>query len=1097
MNQLYKKIAKHLWLSLAVCLTTLTAFSQSRLVTGRVTDATGGVIPSATVMIKGTKTGTSTDVQGNYSIAAKTGDVLVVRFTGFLTRELTVGSASRIDVKLEEDQTQLEDVVVVGYGTQKRSKITGSVSKLDHKVIETGVRANPASALAGTIPGLRVQQTSGRPGAVPSIILRGGTNLDGSGSPLVVVDGFLRSGFSDINQDDIESIEVLKDASATAIYGARANNGVVLITTKKGKNGVSEISLRAKTGINKINNPYEFLNARDYLYWSRMSIKTSGMYDPSRLSQLTSSGPFGTGNRFKDGAGNLLDGNKDASAVWSTMILNDDNRVKLADGWQTMKDPVYGDELIFNDFKYSDYALRDYSLTQDYNVSVNGGNDKGKYYAGLGSFDEQGLPINSYYKRITFVLNAEYKLKPWLTSISSFNFADAKWRDAVSTSEGFYMTRSLGAPPTMRGVNEKGDLLIGRDSGDGNPLVNADKYIRRNNTDKFTLSQAFQVDFMKGLNMRVSANWFFNEGHYESFNKDYLQSPGVINTTRSSSASFSRDLSQTYNAVVNYNTIFAERHNVQLMAGSEYYDIYSKGLSASGSGAPTDDFMDLGLTNSDKDRRSIDSFHNRQRILSFFSRFNYDFDEKYLFQFTVRRDGYSTLINNRFGTFPGVSVGWNIHKEDFMQPISNVVNSLKLKAGYGENGNVSSIGAYTLQGSYGTNKYNSAVGYLLSGLPFPDLLWERSSTVEVGLEATLLNKVDVTVSTYQRKTSDKISSFNLPATAGYTSLTTNNGSIQNKGVEADVNYRAVNGRDWTVSVSANVAYNANKILKLPANGLENNRQGGIQVYDPRAGKIVFVGGYQEGQDPSTAYAYVAEDLYRTQADLDKYAANLVDLNGAKILLGSNKWNNLTPAQRNSYYQIAMGDVRWKDIDQNDTIDYRDRARMGRTIPRWTGGFSVNVKYKRLSLSTRLDYALGFVQFDGPRAWFLGNSQGTFNTTSEVFDSYTPENINAKYPTYYWADQLFKANVTRESSMFYKKGDYLALREVSLSYSLPTKWADKIRSQGVNFTLTGQNLAYLSESTLFSPESGSLSVGSAGSGGYPLPRTFIFGVQFIF
>jgi len=1097
MKETYQTFARHFLLGLAVCLSTLTAIAQSGTITGRVTDATGAGIPSATIIIKGTKTGTSTNNDGRYTLSAKSGDVLVISYTGFLSKEIAVGSSANINIQLAEDNQALDDVVVVGYGTQKKSKITGSVSKLDSKVLETGVRSNPASALAGTIAGLKVQQTSGRPGAVPSVILRGGTNYDGSGAPLVVVDGLLRSGFSDINQDDIESIEVLKDASATAIYGARANNGVVLITTKKGKAGLAEISLRAKTGINKLNNPYEFLNARDYLYWARTAIKNSGVYDPSRLSQLTSSGPFGTGNRFKDASGNFIDGNKDASAVWSTMILNNDNKVKLGQGWQTMTDPVYGDQLIFNDFKYSDYALRDYSLTQDYNVSMTGGNDKGKYYAGLGGYNESGIPINTFYKRITFVLNGEYKLKPWLTSISSLNFADAKWRDPVTNSEGNYFTRSLGAPPTMRGVNEKGDLLVGRDSGDGNPVVNDDKFIRKNNSDKFTLSQAFKVDFLKNLSLRASANWYYNESLIESFNKDYLQSPGVINTTRASSASFSRDLSQTYNAVLNYNTTFLDKNHVELMAGSEFYDIYSKGLSASGSGAPTDDFMDLQLTNSDKDKRSIDSYHTRQRILSFFSRFNYDYDEKYLFQFTVRRDGYSSLLNNRFGTFPGVSIGWNMHKEAFMQSLSPIINSLKLKAGYGQNGNVSGISAYGLQGSYGTSKYNSGIGYQLSGLPFPDLLWERSASYEVGFEATLLNKIDLTVGTYQRKTSDKISSFTLPATSGYTSLTTNNGSIQNRGVEAELNYRILNKKDWSVSFSANVAYNANKILKLPNNGLENNRQGGTQIFDPKSGKVIYVGGYQEGQDPSSAYAYVAEDLYRTQADLDQYAANLRDLNGAKVLVGSKIWNTLTTAQRANYYQIALGDVRWKDIDQNDTLDYRDRAYMGRTVPRWTGGFSANFRWKKLSVSTRFDYALGFVQYDGPRAWFLSNAQGTFNTTTDVLDTYTPQNTGAQYPTYYWADQLFKNNTYRESSMFYKKGDYLALREVSVSYSLPTKWADKIHSQGINFSVTGQNLTYFSQSTLFSPESGSIAIGGAGSGGYPLPRTFIFGVQFIF
>lgn len=1076
-------------------------YAQDRNISGRVVAEKDKItLPSVNVVVKGTKNGTQTNSSGEFKIKVAKGDILVISSIGYLPKEVTIGENNSLQIFLKDDDTKLDEVVVLGYGTQKKSLLTGSVSKLDHKVLETGVRSNPSSALAGTIPGLRVQQTSGRPGAVATVILRGGTEYNGTGSPLVVVDGFLRSGFSEINQDDIESIEVLKDASATAIYGARANNGVILITTKKGKDGVSSIAVKAKVGVNSLNIPYSFLNAKDYLYWSRKAIQTSGIYEPSRLAQLTATGPFGTGNLYKDANGNILDGNKNAAAVWSPMFLDDVNKVKLQDGWQTMTDPVTGKEIIFNDFNYKDYALRSHALTQDYNISMTGGNEKGNYYAGLGTYNEDGFPINTFYKRVTFVFNGEYKIKPWLTSTSSLNFADAKWRDPVTNSEGNYLSRSLGAPPTMRGTNENGDLLVGRDSGDGNPMVNDDKFIRRNNTDKFTLTQSFKVDLMSNLTLNASANWFYDEGYYESFNKDYLASPGVINTTRSSSASFSRSMSQTYNGALKYSKNIGEKHHFDVMGGSEFYDIYTQGLSASGSGAPTDDFMALGLTSSDKDRRSISTGHTRQRILSFFGRANYDYEGKYLMTATFRRDGYSKLLNNRWGNFPGISLGWNMDKEDFFKPLKDVVNTLKLRASYGRNGNADPnntiINAYNLQGQYGTSKYNGSVGYLANSLPFPNLLWESSATYEYGLETRLLNRIDLTVSYYSRKTFNKISSFNLPATAGFTQLTTNNGSMQNRGIEAEMNYNAVRTNDWTVNISANVAYNANKVLKLPNNGLTNNRIGGFEVYDPVTKKNIFVGGIQEGQDPNVAYAYVAQGLYRTQADLDK-DANRRDLLGAKVLVGPGIYNNMTAAQKASVFPIALGDVKWMDMDGNDTINSFDRKRIGRTVPRWTGGFSVNVKWKRLSMSTRFDYALGFVQYDGPRAWFLSNAQGTFNTTNEVFDTYTPENPNAKYPTYYWADQLYKNNTYRESSMFYKKGDYLALRELNLTYSLPVKWTSRLKSQNINFSVTGQNLTYFSQSTLFSPESSSIGIGGAGSGGYPLPRTIIFGAQFTF
>lgn len=1111
MKKKNKKHGLRLLLTLWISLASIIVYAQNKTISGQITNDKGVEVTGASVSIKGTKTSTVTDDSGKFTISAKNGDILVITYIGFVTQEVTI-TKPNIKISLKEDSKMLDDIVITGYGSQKRSTITGSVSKLDRKVLETGVRSNPASALAGTIPGLRVQQTSGRPGAVPNIVLRGGTTYSGGGSPLILVDGLVRSGFSDINQDDIESIEVLKDAASSAIYGARAANGVILITTKKGKEGQSNISIKSKVGRNYLNLPFEFIDAEDYLYWSRKAIETSGQYEPSRLTQLNASGPFGTGNLYKDGSGNILDGNLNAAAVWSPMFRSPINEELLSKGWKVMTDPIKTNasgaydingtnkEIIYKNFNYKDYALRgNFSGTQDYNISLMGGNDKGKYYAGIGYYNEDGLPINTYYKRLTFVLNGEYKIKPWLTSISSLNYANAKWRDPVTNSEGNYLSRSLGAPPTMRGFNEAGQMLVGRDSGDGNPAVNDDKFIRLNNTDKFTLSQALKVDIVKDLSFKTSGNLFFNNGNYESFDRDYLKTPNNYSRTRSSSASFAKDLSQTYNAVLNYNGTVAQKHNINTTLGTEYYDIYSQGLSASGSGAPTDDFRDLQYTSSDKDRRSIDTYHNEQRILSFFGKANYDYDNKYLLTFILRRDGYSRLINNRWGTFPGISLGWNLHNEEFFKPFTNIVNTFKLKGGYGAVGNVSdAIGYYTLQGSYNSSKYNGSTGYILGALPNPNLKWESLITKEIGFETRLLNRIDLSATYYHRTTKDKIAALVFPTSAGITSVNTNNGDMLNKGVEIDLNAALYRKKDWDVNFNFNIAYNQNEILKLPKNGLLNNRQGGFQVYDPKTGQLTWVGGFQEGQDPNIAYAYKANGIIRTQAELDKYAnATFVDLMGYRKLVNPAVYAAMTPSDKNLNFPLALGDVMWKDVNGDNKIDANDKVYMGRTVPRFTGGFGLNTTWKNFTLSTRFDYALGFVAYDGPRSWFMSNAQGTFNTTKEVFDTWSPSNPNAKYPTYYWADQLYKNNTYRESSMFYKKGDYLAWRELNLTYKIPTKWANKIKSEGINLSVSGQNLTYFSQSTLYSPESGSLAVGTAGAGGYPLPRTIIFGAQFIF
>jgi TonB-linked SusC/RagA family outer membrane protein len=1086
-----------------------TIFSAvQKQIKGRVVDEKGQPVIGANIVAKGTKASAQTDFDGNFVInVPDNATKLVISYIGMEQQEVTVGN-SPITVVLKESGQSLDEVVVVGYGTQKKSKITGSVSKLDNKVLETGLRSNPASALAGTIPGLRVQQSSGRPGAVASITLRGGTNYDGSGSPLVMVDGFLRASFSEINPDDIASIEVLKDASATAIYGARANNGVILITTKKGKAGVSNITINTKLGVNTLNIPFEFLNAKDYLYWHRKSIENAGKYIIGLTDQLSQVKAFGTGNLYKDASGNIIDGTKDNRAVWSPMFRSPVNEELLSQGWQSMIDPVKTNaagvydpngtnkEIIFKDFDMKKQALRPQGITKDINVSMTGGNDKGSYYASIGSYNEEGLPINTFYKRMTFVFNGDYKVKPWLTSTSGLNFATAKWRDiAVNNGEGSYLTRALGAPPTMRGTNTNGDLLLGFSLGDSNPQVNDNKFIRKNQSDKFTLTQSFKADLAKNLNLTTSANWFYNEGFIESFDKDYLNGVNTFSRTRSSSASYGREFSQTYNGALNFNTDISEKHHLAVMVGTEYYDIYRNGLSASGSGAPSDDFMDLQYTSSDKDKRFIDSYHTEQSIVSFFSRINYDYDGKYLLTLTARRDGYSKLLNNRWGNFPGVSVGWNLHKENFLSD-SKIINTLKLRASYGQNGNVSDnlIGPYDLQGSYSGGKYDGTVGFQLTGLPFANLLWERSATYEFGIETRLFNRLDLTLAYYNRQTKDKISSFTLPATSGITAIRSNLGNMQNKGLEVDFSYKIIKTADFSLDFNANAAYNINKVLKLPNNGLENNRIGGSQVYD-KSGNLIWVGGTQQGQDPNVAYAYTALGIIRTQADLDAVPLNWTDVSsGKKTIVHPSVYNTMSAADKLKNIPIGLGDVIWKDVNGDNIINSYDREYVGRTVPKVTGGFGLYAKYKGFSFSSRFDYALGFVQYDGPRSWFMSNAQGNFNTVKEIKDSWTPENPNAKYPTYYYSDIDNKNNTTRTSSMFYHKGDYLSFREVSLAYSLPSEVLKKIKIEGIKLSLTGQNLGYLSASTLFSPEKTDQGINV--SGGYPLPRTIIFGIQII-
>lgn len=1108
----------------------LMSFGQvdaQKTVKGTVTDASdGSTLPGVTLAVKGTTVGTITDLDGNYTLIVPEGkDEILVSMVGYASVSQKIGNMSVINFALQTSVQAIDEVVVVGYGTQTRSKVTSSIAKVDMKLMETGMRSNPAQALAGTVSGLRVVTATGRPGAVPALVLRGGTNFDGTGSPLIIMDGQIRGSLSDINPEEIESMEVLKDASATAIYGARASNGVVLITSKKGKVGAATVTVKVKHGTNYLNTPYDFVDAENYIKWARLGAEQAIKNGTLVAGNVAGVGPRGTGNMYKDAAGNILDGNYDSRAIWSVMRLDGVNQELLSQpGWKQMKDVIktaangnydpngtYYD-LIYRDFNYGDYGLNKTAQTQDYNISFTGGNERGKYFSNLGYYDEDGLSLETFYKRLNFAFNGDYKIKDWLTSESGIQFAMAKWKDqSLQNGETNYWARMLSAPPTMRGTNAKGELLLGRDASDGNPAYNVDKYFRGNQSDKFTMNQAFKVDITKGLYVKATGIVMYDESFVESFNKDFrtgIMSLTNVNTgwnrTRSSSANFDRTVRQTYNAIANYQVDFKEKHSISAMAGFEYFDSYNYGVYAAGSGAPTDDFRDLGLTlnNAEQQTRSTDSWHIRERIISQFGRINYDYDDKYLFGFTVRRDGYSRLVDdNQYGVFPAFSAGWLVSKEEFMKSSQKWLSYLKIRTGWGKNGNVGGIGTYELQGAYGSQTaYNGTIGFLQTGIANRKLKWEKTNTVEVGADVGFFdNRIYATLAYYNRVTSDKISSVLLPTSSGVSSVRTNNGSMKNTGFEIEITGKIIQKKDFKWQVSGNASWNKNIVLKLPFNGNENNRQGGQQIYDPATKKTVWVGGFQEGQEWGSVYGFVSEGIIRNEADLANY--NKVDLAAGQV------WYNGSAGKRVASQKIMterglnlaggwiptqMGDVMWKDIDQNDTIDTRDMVSLGRQIPRLTGGFTTTLSYKRFTFAARVDFGIGHVQQDFMHLWALACAQGEFAPTTAVYDTWTADNPNASLPRYQWADQLNTKNYDRPSSMFWKKSDYLSFREVSLSYSVPTELLKKVKIGGLVLTATGQNLGYLTNKMLNLPErSGNQ------NGAYIIPTQLILGADITF
>lgn len=1082
---------------------------QNGSCTGIVKDTTGETVIGASVVVKGTTNGTITGIDGDFSLNnVKQGDIIQISFVGYKTVEVK-WNGQPLNVTLKDDTEMLGEVVVTGYGGQQlRTKVTNSISKVKQESLNVGMHSNPAQALSGAVAGLKVIQSSGSPGATPTIILRGGTNLDGTGSPLVVVDGQLRDSMSDINPEDIESMDVLKDAGATALYGARASNGVILITTKRGKAGFREINFKAKLGLSYARTPYEFLEAGEYIKAMRKAHWDAGhlfqdkdgntkTYWGNWESYLNGKQPFGTGNN--------LDQN-----IYSTQFLNEDNKYLLGRGWQTVTDPITGKEILYKNTDVDKYNLNDPAFSQDYNINMSGGNDRGTYYAGLGYNRQEGVPVNTFYERYSFITNASYKIADWLTSTSSLNYNRANWKNMPGSngSELNYFGRVRSLPPTVLFEDEEGNMKLGPGTADGNQMYQPDQWWNDNQSDKFTMSQSFKIDILKNLSLTANMNWYYSETYQESFTKDYENTPGNFLRTRSATAYYNRDFRQTYNAVLNYNETFFLDHHVEVMLGMEYYNKYQRGFEAQGQGAPTDDLPDLSLTDKGEGKRTINSWHEKQRILSFFGRLNYDFKDKYLLSFVFRRDGYSSLLgDNRWGFFPGVSAGWIFGREDFIKEAIPVMSFGKLRASYGINGNASGIGAYTLQGSYGSSNsngsfnYNGNTSYLITELPNPNLRWEKTATFEVGADLSFFaNRLNTNLTYYNRLTSDKYAALSFPTSTGFSSVTNNNGEFRNQGIEIELSGKIIDSKDWTWSASGNIAFNKNKIVSLPDNGMERNRINAFQVYTGNGDEKKWVGGQQEGQEPGILYLYQADGIYRSY---DEIPANLVRKYGSRTYYGPEAWNKLTAEQQNATtnFPIQPGDTKFHDVNGDDVIDEFDKVKVGATSPRWTGGFNTTLRWKNFQLYGRFDYALGFWLYENSGTqsttpWFMGCYQGTYNTPTMYYDTWSESNPNAKYPRYLFADQNGKNNYIA-STMFAYRGDYLAIREISLSYSLPESVAKMLKMQRAEVSITGQNLGYITGAkNVGSPEANPKDNGAVGQG-YSLPRTILFGVNLTF
>lgn len=1098
-------------LTLAAIMLAIVAHAQTKI-TGKVTDKDKLPLPGVSILLKGTNTGTVTDVNGNYSINARKGEVLVFSFIGYQRTEITVGESKVVDVAMKDDATKLNEVLVVGYGEQSRKTVTSAVSRLDNQVLATAPRANVATALQGTVSGIQVVNQSGSPGVAPLLLLRGGASINSPASPLVVVDGVIRS-YQDLPAEDIASVDILKDAAATAIYGARANNGVILITTKQGKAGTSQITYKFTTGFNEQRKGYQYLDARDYIYYGRLGRLNNFLALSPGATGLTAS-QLSTLNKTR-GYGLLTDPAN--LATFDIQAETPQNSNLLQQGWQDMNDPANpGSKIIFRDHRkeIQDMVFRN-TQTVDHYINASGGNDKGKYFASLDYYNEPGVIIGSSYNRYSGNFNGSYKVKPNVEVSSGVTLSTSSQLGTVSGSDINTMYRTLSLWPTFNPWLDaaKTQPNPGNGISDGNPLYWLQHQKNSNEVDRITANAAVKWDILPGLYLKLSGNGYLYQTLNQSFQDAtqlysnlFATPPTYSSTLRPATAAYSRNFQQTYDAIANYTKSWG-KHDLSVMLGVEYYDNKAFAEQVAGTNAPTDDIPTANASTLFAAGSNY-STQAENRIISSFTRVNYDYDQKYLFTFVLREDGVSQLASaKRIGYFPGMSAGWSLDKEDFYQNlgISKIISTIKPRLSYGSNGNIGALGNYDVQGVYAATAAYNGNGAIINQMPTnTNLVWEKSNTKDAGIDLGFFHdRISLLFDYYDRVTSNLLTNLQLPSYLGFSTLETNNGTFQNKGLEFTLKANIINNPNGLkLDFGATASYNKNKVIKLPYNGQPNNRQGGVQIYNPKTGQLQWVGGAQEGQPLGEVYGYKELGIFANDAQVQAVAGNRTDniahITGPNLAAGSGG-------------HIGPGDVNWQDVNGDGIIDSRDQVRLGNIFPTWTGGFNFNASYKRVSLYTRFDYSLGNIIYNDFVTRSMGGYQGTFNYISEIKNAWTPSNTNTMIPKVYYADQVAgskdnytrgnnaSANLQGENSQFYESGNYLACREVTLSYDFSKNLLAKshVFSQA-RIYVSGENLFYIKKFSGPVPEapvfSGTQTISGVYQGTYPIPRTFVLGVQ---
>jgi len=978
---------------------------NARTITGKVTDSGGAALPGANVIVLGTKTGVQTDINGNYTIIVQNpaSDILEFSFIGYKKLQVSVGNQSSVDAVLEEEYTGIDEIVVIGYGTQKKSDVTGSVVSVSNEEITARPVNNVFQALQGKAAGVDIT-TSLRPGTLGSISIRGARSLTASNAPLYVVDGIpilSNSGIETLNEQDIESIEILKDASATAIYGSRGANGVVLVTTKRGRDGQFQLNYSGTLTNEKMIWRSDYMDVADFMEFSRWGAYYAS-YDAK--TGLYSRLPGNTPTLANDGTINYFTAEPTA---WQNIQKGwegstwDPSRVETFDWLGVVTQPAY---------------------TQEHTLSASGGTKTMKAYGSIGYLDNQGTTKGQEYQRYTLRTNVELNPKEWILFGAGIN--------------GSFQYQDYGQSATGGSSNVTADLIAAAAriepyslpyDQDGNRIVHPggkarvwnviDEWLYSTNqreTLRILGSLFTEVKLFKGLRYRMNFGpdfRFYRNGYYND-------SKSIVRELSASNASVSntKDFSYTIDNLLYYdNTFGAHTIGVTLLQTASKWTSETSSISGQGIEVPSQLWYSLGSLTSSQLSAWSSGLTERQ-LESYMARVNYNYNNKYLLTLSGRWDGASQLAEgNKWAFFPSAAIAWRLDQETFLNGVT-WIDQLKLRLGFGTVGN-SAVDLYSTKGAitqlslpFGTS---TETGYTLANsVPNPDLGWETTTQYNLAVDfAILKGRVSGTIEAYRSKTSDLLLTVALPSVTGYTTTIANVGETSNRGIDLTINANVFNRSDFSWDLSATAAWQKDKIESL-MNGKED-----------MVANTWFI-----GESIGVIYDYEKIGIWQdTPQDLEEIAK--FNANGS---------------------QFAPGKIKVKDQNNDYRIEGNyDRVILGNTRPRWTLGLNNTLSYKGIELSMfvtgRLKYKAG-----------VGEGLTGMYGDQRKLDYWTPDNTDAEYQRPFMSE----AGGDTYAFTYYKDDSWIKIRNISLGYMLPSSLLGKVKINSIRVFAQVQNAGML-------------------------------------